>query len=151
MISGQPVIYFRCFRVLKLMPNFIWFHELIIMSNCCRLLHHGCQSTTEWKKNCSFSVFFAWGPVKIRLQCCMNFANSSRKSWTSKFICEILNLTVVAIIIIHSNLTNNILLDEDSMAGLIVWCKITLLIFIKKSASPQKYMEAYKKQCIWTG
>ena len=34
------------------------------------------------------------------------------------FICEILNPTVVALIIIHSKLTNNILLDEDSMAGL---------------------------------
>ena len=46
---------------------------------------------------CSFSVFRQYGPLKIRSQYCLNFANSSRKSAASQFISGVLNPVAIVV------------------------------------------------------
>ena len=45
----------------------------------------------------SFSIFYEYGPLKIRLQNCLNFANSSLRSAGSQFISGLLNPVAIVI------------------------------------------------------
>ena len=52
--------------------------QLFYVSNPCLPIHN------IMNEACSFSDFFENGPLKIRLQYCLNFASSSRKSDSSQ-------------------------------------------------------------------
>ena len=64
--------------------------QLLYVSNRCLPIHN------KMNEACSFADFLEYGPLKIRSQYCLNFANSSRKSDASQFMSGVLNPALAA-------------------------------------------------------